>query len=107
MLHSRHAATACLVQRNAVPSTQMRCMISANRRAKSTMALFMPRCLAIFISPGLEPAPSRRTHQHALGCLVERRPHHLVAAARYGTRMIVLAGLVPGGCQSKYGSDRF
>ena len=53
MRHSRHAATACLVQRNAVPSTQMRCMITANRRAKATMALFMPRCLAIFIAQAL------------------------------------------------------
>ena len=53
MLHSRHAARACLVQRNAVPSTQMRCMITASRRAKATMALLMPRCLAIFIAQAL------------------------------------------------------
>ena len=35
------AAAACSrVQRNSVPSTQMRCMITANRRAKATIAFF-------------------------------------------------------------------
>src|SRR6185436_6476133 len=29
-----------LVQRNSVPSTHMRCMITANRRAKATIAFF-------------------------------------------------------------------
>src|SRR6202158_3720050 len=48
-LHSFHAATAACsrVQRNSVPSTHMRCMITANRRAKATIAFFMPRRLAI------------------------------------------------------------
>ena len=50
----RHAAAAASrVQRNSVPSTQMRCMITASRRASATMALFMPRCLAIFIAQAL------------------------------------------------------
>jgi hypothetical protein len=31
--------------------------------------------------PGLEPRPSRRTHQHVLSCLVEHGPHHLVPTA--------------------------
>ena len=31
--------------------------------------------------PGLEPGPSCLMHQHALGCLVEHGPHHLVSAA--------------------------
>jgi len=50
-----HAATAacCRVQRNAVPSTQMRCMITANRRASATIAFFMPRRLAICIAQAL------------------------------------------------------
>ena len=48
-----HAATTSLVQRNSVPSTQMRCMITANRRAKATIALFIPRCLAICIAQAL------------------------------------------------------
>ena len=41
------------VQRNSVPSTQMRCMITANRRASATIAFFIPRCLAIFIAQAL------------------------------------------------------
>ena len=40
------AAVVCsLVQRNSVPSTQMRCMITANRRASATIAFFIPRAL--------------------------------------------------------------
>ena len=49
-LHGPHAATATLVQRNSVPSTQMRCMITANRRARATIAFFIPRRLAICIA---------------------------------------------------------
>jgi len=48
------AAEACSrVQRNSVPSTQMRCMITANRRAKATIAFFIPRRLAICIAQAL------------------------------------------------------
>ena len=55
ILPSRHAAaTACSrVQRNSVPSTQMRCMITANRRASATIAFFIPRRLAICIAQAL------------------------------------------------------
>ncbi len=54
ILHGFHAATACsLVQRNSVPSTQMRCMITANRRASATIAFFIPRRLAICIAQAL------------------------------------------------------
>ncbi len=48
-----HAAATSLVQRNSVPSTHMRCMITANRRASATIAFFIPRCLAIFIAQAL------------------------------------------------------
>ena len=48
-----HAAAVCLVHRNSVPSTQMRCMITANRRAKATIAFFNPRRLAICIAQAL------------------------------------------------------
>jgi hypothetical protein len=50
-----HAATAAWsrVQRNSVPSTQMRCMTTASRRAKATIAFFIPRCRAIFIAQAL------------------------------------------------------
>jgi hypothetical protein len=50
ILYSCHAAATSLVHRKSVPSTQMRCMITASRRASATMAFFMPRCLAIFIA---------------------------------------------------------
>ncbi len=48
-----HAAVTSRVHRNSVPSTQMRCMITANRRASATIAFFIPRCLAIFIAQAL------------------------------------------------------
>jgi len=49
ILNGFHAAAAAgsRVQRNSVPSTQMRCMITANRRARATIAFFIPRRLAI------------------------------------------------------------
>ena len=50
-----HAAVvACSqVQRNSVPSTHMRCMITANRRARATIAFFIPRRLATCIAQAL------------------------------------------------------
>ena len=56
-----HAATAACsrVQRNSVPSTQMRCMITASRRASATIAFFIPRRLAICIAQAL-------SHDHFL-----------------------------------------
>src|SRR6202158_2785320 len=48
------AAVACSrVQRNSVPSTQMRCMITASRRARATIAFFIPRRLAICMAHAL------------------------------------------------------
>src|SRR5258705_1714 len=41
------------VHRNSVPSTQMRCMMTANRRAKATIAFFIPRRLAICMAQAL------------------------------------------------------
>ena len=46
-------AVASRVQRNSEPSTQIRCMITASRRARATIAFFVPRCLAIFIAQAL------------------------------------------------------
>ena len=41
------AAVACsLVQRNSVPSTQMRCMITASRRASATIAAILQKSTA-------------------------------------------------------------
>jgi hypothetical protein len=52
--HSPQAETASsFVQRNTVPSTHRRCMITASRRASATMALFSPRFLAIFMAQAL------------------------------------------------------
>jgi hypothetical protein len=55
ILHGFHAAAvACSrVQQNSVPSTHMRCMITANRRASATIAFFIPRRLAICIAQAL------------------------------------------------------
>jgi len=48
------AAAACSrVQRNSVPSTHMRCMMTANRRARATIAFFIPRRLTICIAQAL------------------------------------------------------
>jgi hypothetical protein len=53
ILHGPHAVATSRVQRNAVPSTQMRCMITAKRRARATIAFFMPRRLYDFVDSGL------------------------------------------------------
>ena len=53
ILHSQAAAASCRVQRNSVPSTQIRCMMTASRRASATIAFFMPRRLAIRIAQAL------------------------------------------------------
>ena|ERR1039458_1883158 len=53
ILHGRHAAATSRVQRNSVPSTHMRCMITASRRASATIAFFFPRRLAICIAQAL------------------------------------------------------
>ena len=48
-----HAVAASLVHLNSVPSVQMRCIITAKRRASATIAFFIPRCLAIFMAQAL------------------------------------------------------
>src|ERR1700675_340579 len=55
ILNGFHAAAAACsrVHRNSVPSTQMRCMITANRRARATIAFFIPRRLAICMAQAL------------------------------------------------------
>src|SRR5258708_39421003 len=48
------AATACSrVQRNSVPSTHMRCLITPSPRARATIAFFIPRRLAICMAQAL------------------------------------------------------
>src|ERR1700730_6184727 len=54
LLYGCHAAgTVSRVHLNSVPSTQMRCRITANRRASATTAFFFPRRLAICIAQAL------------------------------------------------------
>src|SRR5437764_10615847 len=53
ILGDSHVTVTSWVHRNSVPSTHMRCMITANRRASATIAFFMPRCLAIFTAHAL------------------------------------------------------
>ena len=53
ILQGSHAAATSRVHWNSVPSTHMRCMITANRRASATTAFFIPRCLAIFMAQAL------------------------------------------------------
>ena len=54
-LYGCHAAAAACsrVQQNSVPSTHIRCMITASRRASATIAFFIPRRLAICIAQAL------------------------------------------------------
>ena len=56
-----HAVATFRVQRNSVPSTQMRCIITANRRASATIAFFTPRRLAICIAQALSQTISSNT----------------------------------------------
>jgi hypothetical protein len=51
--HAAAAAACSRVHRNSVPSTQMRCMITASRRARATIAFFIPRRLAICMAHAL------------------------------------------------------
>jgi hypothetical protein len=55
ILNDFHAAAAACsrVHRNSVPSTHMRCMITASRRARATIAFFIPRRLAICMAQAL------------------------------------------------------
>jgi hypothetical protein len=46
-------AASSFVQRNSVPSTQIRCMMTASLRASATIALFSPRFRATFMAQAL------------------------------------------------------
>ena len=67
--HRSQTAATSLVHRNAVPSTKMRCMITASRRASATIAFLIPRCLAIFIAQALSQGDSAVARSH-------RESHH-------------------------------
>src|SRR5262245_40552870 len=55
ILNGFHAAAVAdsRVHRNSVPSIHMRCMMTASRRARATIALFIPRRLAICMAQAL------------------------------------------------------
>src|SRR5215468_3294779 len=55
ILNGFHAAVAATsrVHRNSVPSIHMRCMMTASRRARATIAFFIPRRLAICMAQAL------------------------------------------------------
>jgi len=55
ILNGFHAAAAVgsRVHRNSVPSTHMRCRMTASRRARATIAFFIPRRLAICMAQAL------------------------------------------------------
>jgi len=65
ILNGLHAAAAVCsrVQRNSVPSIQMRCMITASRRARATIAFFIPRRLAICMAHAL-------SQDHFFECII-------------------------------------
>ena len=51
--HGSQAAATSLVPRKSVRSTHTRCMMTASRRARATIALFVPRRLAICMAQAL------------------------------------------------------
>ena len=65
ILNGFHAAAAACsrLHRNSVPSTQMRCRITASRRARATIAFFIPRRLAICMAHAL-------SHDHFFECII-------------------------------------
>ena len=66
ILHGPYAAVTSRVHQNSVPSTQMRCMITANRRARATIAFFIPRRLAICIAQAFSNRPVWVKHFQAI-----------------------------------------
>jgi len=81
-----YAAATSLVQRNSVPSTHMRCIITAKRRP-APRSLSSSRGAWRSSSPGLEPGPLRQTQQHDMSRFVEHHriissPHFEIAPVR-------------------------
>src|ERR1700720_3060429 len=68
----------------------MRCMITANRRARGHDRLLHPAAPGDLHRPSLEPGPFLQA-QHSVDRLIEHDPHHLDAASRYPATTIDLA----------------
>src|SRR5215470_7239859 len=56
-------------------------------------------------APGFERRPFCYTGEQHIGCLVEIAPQHFIAAFRYSTGPVDLAGCVSPGCKPNIGSD--
>jgi hypothetical protein len=105
VLNDSHAAVAVCsrAHRNSVPSIQMRCIITANRRTRATIAFFIPRRLAICMalsqhhflnascSELLRRASSALSHRHSA---IFRRSNRLRPIDIWSTSR-VLADAVP------------
>src|SRR6201989_1908570 len=67
--YAHQAATSLLFdQLNSVPSTHMRCRMTASLRATATLALRSPLRLTSFTPPGLHGGPFRDAGQQNPGC---------------------------------------
>lgn len=83
-----------LVQRNSVPSLHMRCMITARRRAKATIAFGRPRRLATCMAYALSQDHFWTRVSMTCAALIEQRSYGLVAAQRDPADTVAFAELV-------------
>lgn len=98
-------AAACLPQRNSLPSTHMRCRITASLRATATRARAMPRRLAMFM-------PQARNADHLVlrissewAGLVECGTGQFVAASADTALYVGFARLIAPWRQAEMGAD--
>ena len=97
ILHCHASAASCRLQLNSVPSTQMRCMITASRRASATIAFFMPRRLATCIAQALSQDHRVERTSIDLSRFVEHHPHHTRPRTGYAACVVALPGLILAG----------
>ena len=95
-LGTQAAATAGAPHRKLVPSTHIRCRITASLRASATLARFMPRAPGDRERPALEAREPTGPGQHRRWPPRRGGPHHRVAdladpAADVGLARLVLA----------------
>src|SRR5262245_53725271 len=91
--YGSHAEATSLVHRNSVPSTQMRCMITANRRARATVIE------VLFDDDGNTPDDAHPRHQGGLYLCTARRTRHARAGydGKDGTRQLPRLRIVDDG----------
>ncbi len=104
-----YAATAgaavCLPQRNSLPSTHMRCRITASLRATATRARAMPRSFGDVHAPGAQRRPFGAADQQRVGGFVECGTGQFVAASADTALYVGFARLIPPRRQAKMGAD--